>query len=203
MKRLRRRSLAFLLVLLVAPYILSGQTPVPTKEKTSPPPPTQATTYKISGTVKFSGAPVPNIVLSGLPGNPTTDRFGRYSASVEYDWTGTVTPTLPGVRFSRSREPTSMSEPISWDRTITSPRSMRPSVSTSTSFFLSEFRHRLLSGRSRPPLFGEPYRLPPSGNHRLLQEHRLPDHRWVREHGFFVPGHRGGRTGADDDYPHF
>ena len=42
------------------------------------------------------------VVMNGLPGNPTTDDSGNYSATVEYGWSGTVTPTKAGYAFSSS-----------------------------------------------------------------------------------------------------
>ena len=52
---------------------------------------------QISGSVHTSGgAPVGGVVMSGLPGNPTTDASGNYSAQVSSGWSGTVTPTLSG-----------------------------------------------------------------------------------------------------------
>jgi hypothetical protein len=42
------------------------------------------------------------VVMSGLPGNPSTDASGFYSAIVEYSWSGTVTPTLQHYSFTPS-----------------------------------------------------------------------------------------------------
>ena len=39
-------------------------------------------------------------MLAGLPGNPTTNNGGNYSATVDYLWKGTVTPTLAGYTFN-------------------------------------------------------------------------------------------------------
>lgn len=56
--------------------------------------------YTISGSVRTSaGASITGVVLSGLPGNPSTDANGAYSASITYGWSGTVTPTKPGYSF--------------------------------------------------------------------------------------------------------
>ena len=56
---------------------------------------------QISGNVHTSGgAPVGGVVMSGLPGNPTTDASGNYSAQVPSGWSGAVTPTLSGYTFS-------------------------------------------------------------------------------------------------------
>ena len=40
------------------------------------------------------------VVMNGLPGNPTTDASGNYSAQVPSGWSGAVTPTLSGYTFS-------------------------------------------------------------------------------------------------------
>jgi len=43
---------------------------------------------------------VSGVLMRGLPGNPvTTDENGNYSATVEYGWRGTVTPTKKGFTF--------------------------------------------------------------------------------------------------------
>jgi hypothetical protein len=51
-------------------------------------------TYVISGSVGVSG-----VVMNGLPGNPVTNENGYYTATVEYGWSGTVTPTKEGYTF--------------------------------------------------------------------------------------------------------
>jgi hypothetical protein len=38
--------------------------------------------------------------MNGLPGNPTTDSSGNYSASVSSGWSGTVAPALAGYTFN-------------------------------------------------------------------------------------------------------
>ena len=43
--------------------------------------------------------PINGVVMAGAPGNPLTNS-GGYLASVPYDWSGTVTPTLAGYTFS-------------------------------------------------------------------------------------------------------
>lgn len=55
--------------------------------------PGQRLTYTISGSVGQ-----PGVTMSGLP-NTVTDDNGYYSAVVEYGWSGTVTPVLPGFTF--------------------------------------------------------------------------------------------------------
>lgn len=51
-------------------------------------------TFTISGNVGIAG-----VVMQGLPGHVITDHSGRYSAIVEYGWTGTVIPIREGYRF--------------------------------------------------------------------------------------------------------
>lgn len=52
---------------------------------------------KIKAVAGLSG-----VVMNGLPGNPTTDTSGSYSAIVEYNWSGTVTPTKEHYTFTPS-----------------------------------------------------------------------------------------------------
>lgn len=77
--------------------------------------PALAQTCTISGTVQTAVfMPIPDVTLSGLPGNPTTDASGYYSATVACGWSGTVTPTLGGYRFNPpSRTYTNVSSPAS------------------------------------------------------------------------------------------
>jgi len=51
-------------------------------------------TFTISGSVGTAG-----VVMSGLPGNPVTGTDGTYSATVDYGWSGTITPTKEGYTF--------------------------------------------------------------------------------------------------------
>ncbi|MGA2323554.1 MAG: hypothetical protein ABSG22_06875 [Sedimentisphaerales bacterium] len=51
-------------------------------------------TLTISGSAGESG-----VVMNGLPGNPITDNRGDYSVTVNYGWTGAVTPTKEGYVF--------------------------------------------------------------------------------------------------------
>ncbi len=51
-------------------------------------------TFTISGS-----AGVPGVVMTGLPNEPITDENGEYSASVEYGWSGLVTPSKEGYTF--------------------------------------------------------------------------------------------------------
>ena len=50
--------------------------------------------YTISGSVGIA-----DVVMQGLPGEPVTDNSGRYSATVQYGWSGTVTPRKEGYTF--------------------------------------------------------------------------------------------------------
>jgi hypothetical protein len=57
--------------------------------------------FSISGYVRTSrGAAVAGVTMDGLPGPPLTDASGFYTATVEYRWSGTVTPFLAGRDFS-------------------------------------------------------------------------------------------------------
>jgi Leucine-rich repeat (LRR) protein len=53
----------------------------------------------ISGTVMLGGAPLPNVLMAGLPGGPVTDAAGVYQATVPAGWSGTVTPDLADHTF--------------------------------------------------------------------------------------------------------
>ncbi|MCG8699047.1 MAG: hypothetical protein MI922_13415, partial [Bacteroidales bacterium] len=55
--------------------------------------------YEISGEVRVPAGPVSGVVMKGLPGNPKTNSNGRYSVKVDYNWTGTSTPTKDGYVF--------------------------------------------------------------------------------------------------------
>jgi len=56
--------------------------------------------YTITGTVKVGEIALENVVMTGLPGTVKTNASGQYSGTVNYGWTGTVTPTLAGYMFS-------------------------------------------------------------------------------------------------------
>jgi len=45
------------------------------------------------------------VVMEGLPGNPITGSDGTYRAIVDYDWSGTVTPTKVGYIFTPINKP--------------------------------------------------------------------------------------------------
>ena len=61
-------------------------------------------TYQISGVVLYGDAPLPGVVMKGLPEDPTTSSNGYYIGRVPPGWSGTVTPTLAGYNFSPSSE---------------------------------------------------------------------------------------------------
>lgn len=59
-----------------------------------------ATASTISGHVKTSaGMAIPGVAINGLPGPPTTDTFGFYSATVGCGWSGAATPSRYGYTF--------------------------------------------------------------------------------------------------------
>jgi type II secretory pathway component GspD/PulD (secretin) len=57
-------------------------------------------TYTISGSAGMA-----DVRMTGLPGEPVTGSDGRYSASVEYGWTGTVVPLKDGYEFTPADRP--------------------------------------------------------------------------------------------------
>lgn len=57
-------------------------------------------TFTISGTVGMEG-----VVMNGLPGNPITGKGGLYSATVDYGWSGIVTPTKEGYTLEPAERP--------------------------------------------------------------------------------------------------
>jgi uncharacterized repeat protein (TIGR02543 family) len=67
-------------------------------------------TYTISGKVSTAESSIKiqaagglsGVVMGGLPGNPTTDASGNYSGTVDYRWSGTVTPSKAGYSFNPS-----------------------------------------------------------------------------------------------------
>ncbi len=56
-------------------------------------------TFTISGSVGLSG-----VKISGLPGEPISDESGRYTATVEFGWSGTAVPEKMGYRFEPSTQ---------------------------------------------------------------------------------------------------
>jgi len=77
--------------------VVSLATAIPAAAQTNPE--AQKRMFTISGKAGIGG-----VKLIGLPGDPVTDKNGNYSATVDYDWSGTVTPTKEGYTF----EPASM-----------------------------------------------------------------------------------------------
>ena len=59
--------------------------------------------FIISGKVA-SDVPISGVVMKGLPGEPTTNEEGRYSAVVDYGWEGSVTPVKEGCTFEPDRK---------------------------------------------------------------------------------------------------
>ncbi|GAG43386.1 unnamed protein product, partial [marine sediment metagenome] len=51
-------------------------------------------TYTITGNAGIDGA-----TMTGLPSSPVSDAGGDYSDTVDYGWSGTVTPTKAGYTF--------------------------------------------------------------------------------------------------------
>ena len=51
--------------------------------------------YTISGSAGEAG-----VTMSGLPGDPVSNDKGIYTAQIEYNWSGTVTPTKEGFVFN-------------------------------------------------------------------------------------------------------
>ncbi len=66
-------------------------------------------TFSISGTTGMNG-----VEMNGLPGNPITSDGGLYSATVDYGWSGTVTPTKEGYTFTPSNK---LYNPVTKDQT--------------------------------------------------------------------------------------
>lgn len=52
-------------------------------------------TYTISGSVGIEG-----VTMRGLPGEPVSDSKGIYQATVEYGWSGRMTPVKKGYKFN-------------------------------------------------------------------------------------------------------
>ena len=58
-------------------------------------------TFTIAGrVVDDEGAALAGVTVSGLPGNPVTNASGDYSATVDYGWSGTATPSKAGYDFA-------------------------------------------------------------------------------------------------------
>ncbi len=61
-------------------------------------------TYMVSGSITSKAAGVPGVKLVGLPGNVVTGDKGQYTATVEYGFSGTVTPTKEGFNFNSTQQ---------------------------------------------------------------------------------------------------
>jgi hypothetical protein len=57
-------------------------------------------TYTISGSTGIDG-----VTLYGLPDNPLSGPGGSYSVTVDWNWSGTVTPTKEGYEFTPANKP--------------------------------------------------------------------------------------------------
>ncbi len=89
MIHIRRTTIALTVLILLAP----GLNRV-TRSQTSASSEISKRTFVISGSVGVAG-----VVMTGLPGEPISDSNGRYQATVEYGWSGTVTPKREGHEF--------------------------------------------------------------------------------------------------------
>ena len=56
--------------------------------------------FVISGTAGMAG-----VAIEGAPGNPITDTDGRYTATVDFGWKGTITPAKAGYTFDPPSRP--------------------------------------------------------------------------------------------------
>jgi hypothetical protein len=57
-------------------------------------------TYTVSGVVTVGVSPLAGVTMNGLPGNPVTDGDGKYAATVDEGFEGTVVPTKEGYTFA-------------------------------------------------------------------------------------------------------
>ncbi len=63
---------------------------------------TKTPSHTISGHIRHAdGSPRRGVILTGLPGDPTTDEDGFYTAQVDYGWSGSVTPQLAYHQFDQ------------------------------------------------------------------------------------------------------
>ena len=60
----------------------------------------QQLSVNILGTVTLGGVPLTGVVMVGLPDGTVTDALGTYSATVDVDFSGTVTPAFAGHTFN-------------------------------------------------------------------------------------------------------
>jgi len=105
---------------------------------------------QVSGNVHTSdGAPIGGVVMSGLPGNPTTASSGNYSAQVDLGWSGTVAPTLSGYTFTPySRSYGSLSASQSGQDYVAAPPPPSPQIELWTSL------SSITNGQNTPVNFG-------------------------------------------------
>jgi len=61
----------------------------------------QLVQYTISGTVTAGGSPLAGVTMYGLPGNPTTNISGAYTANVGAGWSGAVTLLKSGYALAQ------------------------------------------------------------------------------------------------------
>jgi hypothetical protein len=59
----------------------------------------------IKVTISGSIAGLEGVQMIGLPDNPLTDKDGKYSVTVEWGWSGTVTPFKEGYKFTPESKP--------------------------------------------------------------------------------------------------
>ncbi|MGD1045464.1 MAG: T9SS type A sorting domain-containing protein [Bacteroidota bacterium] len=59
--------------------------------------------YTISGHISFMGFALVGATMNGLPGSPTTNSSGNYTATVPSGWFGPVTPSLSNFSFTPVR----------------------------------------------------------------------------------------------------
>ncbi|MCX7049908.1 MAG: hypothetical protein NTX50_31055, partial [Candidatus Sumerlaeota bacterium] len=59
-------------------------------------------TYTISGQVTLNSSALSGVNMGGLPGTVVTNSSGNYSGTVNYGWSGTITPSLSGYTFTPS-----------------------------------------------------------------------------------------------------
>ncbi len=62
-------------------------------------------TNDAAGSMRIQAAGLIDVVMDGLPGDPKTDASGNYTATVDYGFSGTVTPTKAGYSFAPSSMP--------------------------------------------------------------------------------------------------
>ena len=95
-------------------------------------------TFTISGAITAGGSGLADVALNGLPGSPVSDGTGSYSATVNYGWSGTVTPSLSGYVFSPANRAYAsvIADQVSQDyaATYTAPTALAASGISATGF---------------------------------------------------------------------